>query len=153
MLREWGGGQKASVKHVFKWVKCCSGKSASAGLHRMPDPPHSLISLEEACSSSCVSGGESRAGENDWNLICFYFLHKMLSLCSFSSHLSNVPLSLLPSFSSRPWPSPQIPIEWDKDGQWREVRGDGMQVSCHMTTRKKWRQRSVFVCAPLFLHT
>ncbi len=94
---------------------------------------------------------ESRGKEYDWNSICFYSLHKTLSLLSFSSRLSNISLPLLPSFSSQLWPSIQIPTEWDKERQWE---GGERWWDASVSSHDHWEQRETtwLVCMSVFLY-
>lgn len=107
----------------------------------MPNPPHSstlleqppLLMLRQQCS-------ESQGGENgEWlelSLLLF-FGQSALPPLFFSSGLSNISLQLLPSFSSQPWQSTQIPTAWDKEGEKRQKDSE------------RWWDTSVSVTWPL----
>lgn len=151
MLAEGKGGEKAQVKCVIKWVKCCPGINVCwQGFCCMLKSPKSLLSL--ACSRCSVEGGGSQEEKRmTGTRSAFILCTKTLSLLSFSSHLSNMSRPLLPSFSST-----QIPTEWDKErkrqtekGRW-EVMGCKCFVSWPLGAK---RENVACVCVSLFFCT
>lgn len=94
----------------------------------MPNPPQSLLSLEQAYSTCSVTGGESRGRKKrEWlelNLLLFFAQNTLPPLFSpqFVQHLTLF-LPFLPSFSFQLWLRAQIPNVWDKHRK-REIQGE-----------------------------